>query len=509
MLSLYDTNLAIDGAPLIWAVGGSDSRAGAGIQADLLTAQDLGACCCTIVTAVTAQSARQVAMVQAVDPRVVEQQLNTLLEDGRPQLIKVGLVATQEQVEVIAKWLQKNPVELVLDPVQIASNQDGLTVGKVDLSPLFSYCKLITPNKHEIDALGGIEKLSTTGARAVLVTGKKIAKGQLADCLYEFGNSGCKLWRHTRIDSINSHGTGCTLATAITVFSAQGFHLADAITQAIAYVRNGLLTDEIGSTNHSVSHKGWPGNSGVWPMAVETKKRDGIFDSEAVNRDITFPSLKQPLGFYPVVDSFEWVKKLIDCGVRTIQLRIKNAVSQKNLRCELAEAIAYAEEAEAQLFINDHWQLACDLKAYGVHLGQEDLETANLKTIVNAGLRLGISTHGFFELSVALSCKPSYYALGHIFATTTKEMPSSPQGLSRLSKYASLMRDFPIVAIGGINLLNAEKVMSCGVSSIAVVRSVTESENLPDTIRKYSEIFHSMKYTANIDKEALYADICE
>ena len=140
------------------------------------------------------------------------------------------------------------------------------------------------------------------------------------------------------------------------------------------------------------------------------------------------------------------------------------------------------ETFSTQLFINDHWQLALEHNAYGVHLGQDDLEMADLAAIAKAGLRLGISTHGYAELCRVLPLKPSYIALGHIFPTRTKAMPSQPQGTQRLADYQRLCGEIPTVAIGGIALHNIDSVVATGVSSVAVVTAITESTDVPQAV---------------------------
>ena len=98
---------------------------------------------------------------------------------------------------------------------------------------------------------------------------------------------------------------------------------------------------------------------------------------------------------------------------------------------QIIRAIELGRQYQAQVFINDYWQLAIKHGAYGVHLGQEDIEESNLAQITRAGIRLGLSTHGYYELLRIVQIHPSYIALGHIFPTTTKQMPSKPQGLVR------------------------------------------------------------------------------
>ena len=159
-------------------------------------------------------------------------------------------------------------------------------------------------------------------------------------------------------------------------------------------------------------------------------------------------------------------------GVRTLQLRIKDKRPEQ-VEQLVVEAIALGRKYDARLFINDFWQLAIKHQAYGVHLGQEDIEQADLPAIAKAGLRLGISTHGYYEILRAQALKPSYIALGHIFPTQTKAMPSQPQGLERLARYVRLLPNTPTVAIGGIDLKRAPAVWDTGVGSIAVVTAIS------------------------------------
>ncbi|WP_045858024.1 thiamine phosphate synthase [Raoultella terrigena] len=187
-----------------------------------------------------------------------------------------------------------------------------------------------------------------------------------------------------------------------------------------------------------------------------------------------FPPVPFRLGLYPVVDSVAWIERLLKAGVRTIQLRIKDK-READVEDDVIAAIALGRQHHARLFINDYWQLAIKHQAYGVHLGQEDLETTDLSAIRNAGLRLGVSTHDDMEINVALAARPSYVALGHVFPTQTKQMPSAPQGLEQLARHISRLQDYPTVAIGGISLERAPAVLGTGVGSIAVVSAITQA----------------------------------
>ncbi|MCX8958629.1 thiamine phosphate synthase [Erwinia psidii] len=189
-----------------------------------------------------------------------------------------------------------------------------------------------------------------------------------------------------------------------------------------------------------------------------------------------FPATAKRLGLYPVVDSVVWISRLLDAGVRTLQLRIKDQTDEA-VEQDMAAAIALGRRYRARLFINDYWRLAIKHRAYGVHLGQQDLETADLDAIHRADLRLGLSTHDDAELDRALAVQPSYIALGHIFPTQTKQMPSAPQGLEELQRHLSRLTGISTVAIGGISLERAPSVLATGVGSIAVVSAITQATN--------------------------------
>ena len=188
-----------------------------------------------------------------------------------------------------------------------------------------------------------------------------------------------------------------------------------------------------------------------------------------------FTSLASPIGFYPVVPSAAWVERLLGWGVRTIQLRIKAA---DHAPAEIEREVAAAVQAgqrfpDAQVFINDHLQFALAAGAYGVHLGQQDLDTADIDALRRSGLRLGLSTHTPAELARAHAVQPSYLAIGPIYPTTLKVMPYEPVGLERLRLWATQAAPYPVVAIGGISLALMPGVMACGVHGVAVVSAVT------------------------------------
>ncbi|WP_417581093.1 thiamine phosphate synthase [Nitrincola sp.] len=180
--------------------------------------------------------------------------------------------------------------------------------------------------------------------------------------------------------------------------------------------------------------------------------------------------------FYPIFDSSDWLERLLPQGIKLAQLRIKHT-DQPLLRAEIRRSLQLARQYGAALVINDHWQLALEEGAEWLHLGQEDIEQADVAAIRKAGMRLGISTHSHAELDTALSYQPDYLALGPVYPTQTKQMPWDPQGLARVSEWKQRIGNTPLCAIGGISLERAPGVFAAGADLIAVVSDITAAAN--------------------------------
>jgi thiamine-phosphate pyrophosphorylase len=172
--------------------------------------------------------------------------------------------------------------------------------------------------------------------------------------------------------------------------------------------------------------------------------------------------------FYPIVPDFAWMRRLVPLGVRTIQLRFKDAPPER-IRREIGDSLDLCTRHDCQLIVNDHWREAIDLGADYVHLGQEDLAAADVAAIKASGIRLGISTHSPEELDIALAAKPDYVALGPIYETKLKAMKWAPQGLARVTQWKARIGGLPLVAIGGITPERADGVAKAGADSLAVI----------------------------------------
>ncbi|ELP6989376.1 thiamine phosphate synthase [Vibrio vulnificus] len=287
----------------------------------------------------------------------------------------------------------------------------------------------------------------------------------------------------------------------VATLSALDFPIEDCLTLARAML--------------NVSRETWVSDFALFPTPVLRLDELGILPSHSIEAlTKAFPRISaQQLGLYPVVDDVSWIEKLLPLGIKTVQLRIKDP-NQTDLEQQIVRAIQLGRDYGAQVYINDYWQLAIQHQAYGVHLGQEDLQVADLAALANAGIALGLSTHGYYELLRIVQLQPSYIALGHIFPTTTKQMPSLPQGLVRLKLYQQLIDTMsydesitgvPTVAIGGIDQTNAATVWRCGVSSLAVVRAITLAKDVKAAIDHFKQVMVSNATLARFDSVSTHS----
>jgi N-acetylmuramoyl-L-alanine amidase len=175
--------------------------------------------------------------------------------------------------------------------------------------------------------------------------------------------------------------------------------------------------------------------------------------------------------FYLIVDRSDWLTRLLPLGVKLVQLRVKDR-SGPELRAEIARARDLCRAAGAQLVVNDYWELAIEEGCDFVHLGQGDLDTADIAALRRHGVRLGVSTHDDAELERALALSPDYVALGPVWPTLLKKMDFAPQGLDRLAAWKRRVGEIPLVAIGGLTPGRACLALASGADSACVVTDV-------------------------------------
>ncbi len=479
------------GPPIVWSVAGSDSGAGAGLQADLRAFEAMDVHGCTVVAAITAQNSVGVQLIAPVDAAVFEAQLAALADDMPPAAIKVGMMGSVENLRVLVRWIDRlrlqNPsLAVVVDPVLGATT--GASFAQADLiqayrDELLPRSDVITPNRAEaalllkqvplIDAAAieqAAQSLQALGCKTVIITGGD-AQGLNSEDYCQSPQAQGWL-RLPRVNTPHNHGTGCVFSSSVAAAMARGFVSMEALVAAKM------------ATTHALRHAYAAGQGAgpVRPRSDFAQQLENLPTFSLPNASMqTQSSQKQPLSFahlsdadlglYAVVDSADWVQRVLASGVKTVQLRIKSP-EFVDIRREVQLAVQYAQAANAQLFINDHWQLAIAEGAYGVHLGQEDLHVADLQAIAQAGLRLGLSTHCYWEVCRAWALQPSYIACGPMYATQSKDMPWQPQGTHNVAYWSALL-PLPLVAIGGINVERASEARKAGAAGVAVISAIT------------------------------------
>lgn len=493
------------GKPVVLTIAGSDSGGGAGVQADIKTITAMGAHACTAITAVTAQNTLKVGTIHALPEQAVIDQASLVFDDLRPLSIKTGMLYSREIVAAIASFLKqkKEGPFYVCDPVMVATSGDRLSCDdylaalKRDLIPL---ADLLTPNLPEALQIAGLdesvlEKLSadeldglieevasrllSLGARSVFVKGGH----RDGDYCQDYFACECKKFWLTspRIGVGTIHGGGCALSAAIATAVAQGHPLVEAVILGKAYVNQGIKTAvALGGGSMPLNH----GGAAVLPDCLPWISTT----AQAGRRQYTFPGFGDTaIGFYPIVDRVSLLEKILPSGIKTAQLRVKD-LQGDHLQSEIERAIVIARKYGCRLFVNDYWRIALKHGAYGVHLGQSDMETADAVALEKKGIRLGISTHDLEEVAKALSYRPSYIALGPIYETSTKQMPFSPQGISGFKSWRERL-SCPLVAIGGITLESAADLLSAGADGIAVVRDIAFDVSPAERARKWLSLF--------------------
>lgn len=501
----------------ILLIGGTDPS-GAGLQADWRVVHALGMHAYSIVTAVTAQHATDVSDPGVLPAAQVSAQFASVLKtlshpDALPlAAMKIGMLGNETVINAVHQGIealrqQGHSPRIIIDPVIIASSGARLLTDKGEVAlrkKLLPLADVITPNLDEaihltrsVTTPTDIERaandlLNATGARSVLLKGGHFNPGTEQSSDY-FTSGDLRFWLigERWKERTNVRGTGCLLATAMACASAQGYSITDSIVLAKTLVSRGIrqaipiagaYQAHLGSINPrdwSIDYQDFPQMTPQTPGAT----RPMLTRCETLR-----------LGIYPVVDSVEWVKKLIDCGIRTIQLRLKtdteNSPSEAEVDAAIQQATAFCKARHIRLFINDHWQLAIKHNAYGIHLGQEDLDTADLQAIAASGCRLGVSTHSYTEVARARWVNPSYIAIGPIYATDSKSMPWIPQGAAAVDHWVALLGDkYPLVAIGGIHLERAKVLKTTGVGSVAMISAITKVEDYQTITKELIELW--------------------
>ena len=191
--------------------------------------------------------------------------------------------------------------------------------------------------------------------------------------------------------------------------------------------------------------------------------------------------------FYPIFDTSEWLKRLLPIGIKFVQLRIKDK-SKKEIQSEIKKAKLLCYDFNAQLVINDYWEMAVDEKCNFVHIGQEDLVNCDIKKLKSNNVKIGISTHDQEELKTALLHSPDYIALGPIYPTILKKMKWTQQGVDKLSEWKKQISDIPLVAIGGMTPPRSTKAFIAGADIVSAVTDITLNHDPEARVKEWLEI---------------------
>jgi len=416
-----------------------------------------------------------------------------------PTAIKIGMIENPDEVKI---FLSNNSCKIVLDPLFFSSTGSPLFKTNVEqhthyLKSLLPLVDIITPNCHEAEILlnrsitsyhdleNAAQSLIELGARNVLLKGGHFKDSVFSQDYWTNGHESFWL-ANTRFQEKNYRGTGCMMSSAIAGCLALGFTIKDAVVIGKMIVHRGIrLSKSLDPHTAELFYGSWPEEQVDLPYLSPTPLTEP-------------PKRFQPcsMGLYPVVDRYRWLEILLPLGVKHIQLRIKD-LKGIALDHDIQKSIQLAKDYGALLFINDYWEQALRFKAEGIHLGQSDIESADINRIREAGVSLGISTHCYYEVARAHTCRPSYMACGPIYPTTSKIMPFQPQGISQLNRLRRTLQ-YPLVAIGGINHERLPDILESGVEGVAVISAITQSEDPIVSTKVFLKMINESRYVQSL-----------
>ncbi|MEW5307449.1 MAG: hypothetical protein WDW36_009844 [Sanguina aurantia] len=497
--------------PRVLTIAGSDSGGGAGIQADLKAFISLGTFGCSAITALTAQNTHGVHGVEAASLDMLAQQIDAVLSDIGADAVKTGMLPTAAAVALVAAKMKEYKVaNLVVDPVMISTSGHSLAgseVGAALMAHLLPLAVLVTPNIPEASALlGGMAILTvadmeaagralqrSTGCRAVLVKGghmlevqqraalasasatavtdelqqraalasasaAAVTAGELPPVVSDVLVDGEATYVLTapRVETDNTHGTGCTLAASIAAGLSKGLPLHEAVGRARAYLHAALRVSaplQIGSGVQRPFNHGWA--VADWRARPACDLRVYAVTDEDCNAKCG----------RSLVDA---VTAAVAGGATIVQLREKRAGGGEFF-ASAAAALAVCRAAGVALLINDRVDVALAVGADGVHVGQGDIPAAAVRRMIGPWMLLGVSAKTEAEAAQAAKDGADYIGVGAVMPTNTKD--TGVIGLAGLSGVCAAS-PIPVVAIGGISAANAAACVAAGAHGVAVVSAV-------------------------------------
>ena len=484
-------------------IAGSDPSGGAGIQADLKTFSALGVYGATAITAVTVQNTQSVKYVHKLPPQVVYDQIVAVMEDVTVDAVKIGMVNDAETLDAIVRALTAYRSKfLVVDPVMVSTSgcalmqPDALAIMKERLLPM---ADLVTPNLPEAWTLAGTDTSVDDAAQAILRLGVKalLIKGGHAegntktDYLYIYKGEGVKRVEFTAetIDTPNTHGTGCTLSSAIAALLACGNGLEDAVRQAKEYLTEALKAGagvHVGRGHGPVCHF----------YADRVMRLCGYkvvrYDLKTLKpKDLETASRLQFIThFTDKYSYYDSAMMALEGGCQWIQLRMKDACEDEIERVAWL-ILPECRRMGAVFVIDDHVELALRVGADGVHLGKNDMPVDEARRLAGDGFIIGGTANTFEDVQRLAAQGADYIGCGPFRFTMTKKNLAPMLGLEGYKRILSQMKEcgigLPLVAIGGITSDDIPQLMAAGVSGIALSGSVLRAEQPVEEMRKVVE----------------------
>ncbi|KZV49807.1 Thiamin biosynthesis protein isoform 1 [Dorcoceras hygrometricum] len=486
--------------PHVLTVAGSDSCAGAGIQADLKACAARGVYCSTVITAITAQNTVGVQGVSIVDEEFVGEQLNSVLSDMCPDVVKTGMLPSPGIIKILSQSLKEFRVgALVVDPVMVSTSGDVLADSSVLASfreELLPLADIVTPNLKEASALLGdgitletvadmrsaAKHIYEIGPRNVLVKGGDLsASSDAVDVLFDGKNF--YEFRSARIKTLNTHGTGCTLASCIAAEVARGSSVFSAVKIAKRYVETAL--------DYSRDIRIGGGHQGPFDHLMKLK-------NSALDLHVRRPFDPSDLLLYAVTDSRmnqKWGRSISDSvegaiqgGATIIQLREKEIGTNDFL--EAAKTCQQiCRHHGVPFLINDRIDIALACDADGIHIGQSDMPARVARTLLGPDKVIGVSCKTPQQAEKAWIDGADYIGCGGVYPTNTKEN-NITVGLDGLTSVCFASK-LPVVAIGGIGISNAQNVLELAVPNlkgVAVVSAVFDRECISSETQKLKRV---------------------
>ena len=480
------------------------------MQADLKTFSALGVYGTTAITAVTVQNTQSVKYVHTLPPQVVYDQIVGVMEDLCVDAVKIGMVNDADTLDAIVRALsERKPKFLVVDPVMVSTSgcalmqPDALAIMKERLLPM---ADLVTPNLPEAWTLAGTDtsvdeaaqKILELGVKALLIKGGHAEGKTKTDYLYINNGGGVKRVEFTSetVETKNTHGTGCTLSSAIAAFAARGCGLEDAVRKAKDYLTGALKAGAdvvVGKGHGPVCHFFKPASGQADKQAdclqvvTDCNPSNLVCLSTRLSSAVNLQFITHFTEKYSYVDS---AMIALEGGCRWIQLRMKDA-DEAEIERVTRLILPECRRRGAVFVIDDHVELALRVGVDGVHLGKNDMPVSEARRLAGADFIIGGTANTFEDVQRLAAQGADYIGCGPFRFTTTKKKLAPMLGIEGYKRILSQMKGcgitLPLVAIGGITCGDIPQLMAAGVSGIALSGSVLRAENPVEEMKKVVE----------------------